>query len=172
MGIMDGNQKQEPMHYGEIYSVWQYSATAKGLVSCFELFKNHAGDGDLKKLLQEGINQAKQEIAECDTLLTNNGTTPAPSLPARPNVTLDDIPDGARFTDVEIAVHFAADISAGLLACSGVLGLAIREDIGAMFLKYHTTKANLGEKLLRLSKDKGWVITPPLQSKTPEPVGV
>lgn len=172
MGIMDGNQKEEPMHYGEIYNVWQFSTTAKGIVSCFEMYMNHAGDGDLKKLLQEGINLAKQEITECDSLLTNNGITPSATLPARPNVNLDDIPDGARLTDVEIAVHLAADISAGMVACSGIMGISLREDIAAMFLKFHTSKATLGEKVLRMSKSKGWIVPPPLQTKTPEPVGV
>ena len=36
MGILDGNQKHEPMHYGEVFSVWRYVAKAtkrEGLVN-------------------------------------------------------------------------------------------------------------------------------------------
>lgn len=49
MGILSGNPKNEPMHYGEIFSVWSASMLAKGMVSCYEAYLNHAGDKDLKK---------------------------------------------------------------------------------------------------------------------------
>lgn len=49
MGILSGNPKNEPMHYGEIFSVWTASTLAKGMVSCYEAYLNHAGDKDLKK---------------------------------------------------------------------------------------------------------------------------
>ena len=48
MGILSGNPKDEPMHYGEIFSVWETSMLAKGMVSCYEAYLNHAGDKDLK----------------------------------------------------------------------------------------------------------------------------
>lgn len=172
MGIMDGNPKNEPMHYGEIYHVWQFSTMAKGIVSCFQAYISHAGDQDLKKLLQDAIAQAKQEIMECDKLLTDNGITPMATLPERPVVHVEEIPTGARFTDMEIAAHLAADISAGLLACSEIIGLSLREDIGALFAKYHAAKTALGTRVLRTSKDKGWIAVPPLQTKKPEPVTV
>lgn len=50
------------------------------------------------------------------------------------------------------------------------MGQSIREDIGALFAKYHLTKTALGVKILELSKEKGWLIPPPLQVKRPETV--
>lgn len=170
MGILSGNPKDEPMHYGEISSVWQFSTMAKGAVSYYQAFVNHAGDKDLKRILGDLIDQAKLEIKECDALLTENGIAPAPVLPERPEVKLEDIPVGARFTDPEIAAHLATNISMGLTACSTAMGQCIREDIGALFAKYHVTKTALGVRILRMNKDKGWLIPPPLQVKRPEPV--
>ncbi|MGO4699483.1 DUF3231 family protein [Paenibacillus sp. 2TAB26] len=168
MGILSGNPKDEPMHYGEIFSVWQASTVAKGAVSCYQAYLNHAGDKDLKKILDALIDQAKMEIKECDTLLTDNGIASVPMMPERPSVKLEDIPVGARFSDPEIAAKIAADTSLGLVACSQVMGQSIREDIGALFAKYHLTKTALGVKILELSKEKGWLIPPPLQVKRPE----
>ncbi|KAF4326127.1 hypothetical protein G195_000172 [Phytophthora kernoviae 00238/432] len=168
MGILSGNPKNEPLHYGEIFSVWQCSMVAKGAVSCYQAFLNHAGDKDLKKLLDDLLDQAKLEIKECDTLLTENGIAPAPMLPERPPVKLDDIPAGARFTDPEIAAKLAADTSLGLVAASQVIGQSIREDIGALFAKYHVTKTALGVRILQMNKEKGWLVPPPLQIKRPE----
>ena len=170
MGILGGNPKDEPMHYGEIYNVWMSSTAAKGIVSCYQAYLNHAGDNDLKKILGDLIDQAKLEIKECDALLTNNGISPAPAMPERSPVKLEDIPAGARFTDPEIAAAISADSSLGLVACSQVMGQVIREDIGALFAKYHLARAALGARILQMNKEKGWLIPPPLQLKRPEPV--
>ncbi|MNJ60871.1 hypothetical protein D3C77_566320 [compost metagenome] len=89
-------------------------------------------------------------------------------MPEKPPVKLEDIPAGARFTDPEIAAKIATDTSAGLVACSQVMGQSIREDVGALFAKYHLSKAALGVKILQMNKEKGWLIPPPLQIQRPE----
>lgn len=164
-GILGGHPKDEPMHYGEIFSIWVNSTAAKGLISLYRLFQNHAGDGDLKDVLGDLINQAELESSECDALLKEAGITPAPTLPDRPEVKLEDIPAGARFTDMEIAAKIAADNAAGLVGCSTIMGQSIREDIGALFAKYHATKAAIGIKILHMNKKKGWLLPPPLHVK-------
>lgn len=168
MGILSGNPKEEPMHYGEIFHLWSFSSKAKLILSYYQAFWNHAGDDDLKKILSELKDQANLEIKECDKLITDNGFTPAPGYPKRPDVKLEDIPMGARFTDQEIAAALSADVSMGLVACSTIMGSSIREDIGALFAKYHATLTAISIKLLRLNKDKGWLVPPPLQTKRPE----
>ncbi|KRF03397.1 hypothetical protein ASG89_23455 [Paenibacillus sp. Soil766] len=170
MGILSGNPKDEPLHYGEIFSCWQASTVAKGAVSCYQAYLNHSGDKELKKILDDLIDQAKLEIKELDKILVENGLAPIPAFPERPSVKLEDIPVGARFNDPEISAIIAADTSLGLVACSQAMGQAIREDIGALFAKYHITKTALGLKILEMSKEKGWLIPPPLQIKRPETV--
>lgn len=169
-GILGGNSKDEPLHYGEIFGIWSASTVAKGTVSCYRAYLNHAGDHDLKKILSQLIDQAELEISECDSLLNDNGIAAAPLLPQRPEAKLEDIPVGARFTDPEIAAKIAGENAAGLVACSQVMGQSIREDVGALFAKYHLTKASLGMKILHMNKKKGWLIPPPLQVKRPEAV--
>lgn len=170
MGILSGNPKDEPMHYGEVFNVWQASTIAKGIVSCYQAFYYHAGDEDLKKTLVALIDQAKLEIKELDPLLTENGIAPTPTMPERPPVRLEDIPVGARFTDLEIVAAITADTAAGLVACSQAMGQSIREDIGALFAKYHLNKAAIAARILEMNKTKGWLVPPPLQLKRLEPV--
>lgn len=38
MGILSGNPKDEPMHFGEVSSVWTASTTAKAAVSFIKHF--------------------------------------------------------------------------------------------------------------------------------------
>jgi hypothetical protein len=103
MGILSGNPKDEPMHCGEISSAWSASTVAKGMVTCYQTYLNHAGDNDLKKLIEDCMDQAKLEIKELDKLLYDNGIAPAPMMADKPKVNIADIPVGARFADQEIA---------------------------------------------------------------------
>ncbi|MFC6332640.1 DUF3231 family protein [Paenibacillus septentrionalis] len=162
MGILSGNPKEQPLHYGEVYTLWMSSWGAKGSVSCYELYLNHAGDKDLKKIINDLLDQKKLEIKEIDAILLENGIAPPPVLPERPSVELDDIPVGARFTDPEIAAKLSVEASASLVGCSTAMGQSIREDIGALYGKYHLTMTALGLRILEMSKEKGWLMPPPL----------
>ena len=162
MGIMDGNPKNEPMHYGEVVGTWAYIGANNGLISGYELFINHAGDKDLIKLLQESIKMMKNENDDLLKLLKVNGVTPPPSLPERPNASAEEIPVGAKFSDQEISATVSINVGQGLVSCSEVMGQCLREDIAVMFGKYHTERAFFGAKMLRLNKEKGWLVYPPL----------
>ncbi|MNH81576.1 hypothetical protein D3C81_1558010 [compost metagenome] len=168
MAILGGNPKDEPLHYGEIFGVWQFSTKSKAALSGYQAFMYHAGDKDLKKIIEDIIDQASREIKEANELLLANGIPPVPALPERPPADLEEIPVGARFTDPEIAASIAASISMGIIECSQIIAISIREDVGALFLKNHGLKAALGARVLRMLKEKGWLIPPPLLIKRPE----
>ncbi|KRD83855.1 hypothetical protein ASE51_28250, partial [Bacillus sp. Root147] len=104
----------------------------------------------------------QQEMKSIETLLKENGVGLPPTPPERPEVCLDDIPVGARVQDPEVAAAISMNIAAGLVACSQLIGQSIREDIAAMFAQIHMQKVALGGKFLRLNKEKGWLIPPPL----------
>lgn len=66
--------------------------------------------------------------------------------------------------DPEIAAALSKEIAGGLVACSTMIGQSIREDIAMMFGQFHTQKAALGAKVLKLNKEKGWLVPPPTAS--------
>lgn len=162
MGILSGNPQNEPMHYGEVFATWSAFLSAKSLIACYQTKLNHAGDEDLRKLLVEAMEQAHQESKQIEVLLKENGIGLPPTPPERPKACLEEIPVGARFMDQEIAASLGLDLAAGLVTCSQVIGQCIREDIAMMFGQFHLQKATLSGKVLRLNKEKGWLIPPPL----------
>lgn len=172
MGILSGNPQNEPMHYGEVFGVWSYLTVTKGLLAGYQTFINHTGDKDLRTFLEDMTQNMKQEIEQIENLLKNNGIGLPPSPPERPTTTLESIPVGARFNDPEIAARVTLDIAAGLVSCSQIMGQSIREDIATMFGQFHMSKATYGARLLRINKDKGWLVPPPLHLQTPEPAHV
>ncbi len=162
MGILSGNPQNEPLHYGEVFGVWSYVLSAKGMLVGYQTFANHTGDNDLKRLVTEAIDGLKQEIVQTEALLKANGIALPPTPPERPVANREDIPVGARFNDPEISASLSKDIAAGLVVCSGIIGQSIREDVAMIFTQFHAAKLTLGAKVLRLNKEKGWIIPPPL----------
>ena len=69
MGKMDGNPKEEPMHYGEVFATWTYLMQEKGMIASYQTMVNHTGDEDLKSLLEETIKMGKSEAKEVEALL-------------------------------------------------------------------------------------------------------
>ncbi|MHB1256029.1 MAG: DUF3231 family protein [Dethiobacteraceae bacterium] len=65
-----------------------------------------------------------------------------------------------------MAGFIASEISAGLIASSTIMGSSIREDIAATFAQLHTKKVQYGLILLRMMKEKGWLVAPPLHKPT------
>lgn len=168
MGILSGNPQNEPMHYGEVFGVWMYLATTKGLIAGYQTALNHTGDHDLKSFLEDITRSMKQEVEQLDELLKVNGIGLPPTPPDRPVANLESIPAGARLNDPEIATGVSRDIAAGLLTCSQIMAQSIREDIGMLFGQYHVAKAQFGLRLLRILKEKGWLVPPPLHMQAPE----
>lgn len=168
MGILSGNPKDEPMHYGEVYGAWMHLSVNHGLIAGYQTFVNHIGDEDLKKLVLEAIEALKEEKRQVEELLKTNGIGLPPAPPERPVAHLEDIPPGARFSDPEISASVSKDVAQGLVASSTMIGQSIREDIATMYGQFHMAKAQFGFKMLKLNKTKGWLVPPPLQVKSTE----
>ncbi|HJV46245.1 MAG TPA: DUF3231 family protein [Bacillota bacterium] len=168
MGILSGNPQNEPMHYGEVSGVWGYLLTEKALYAQYQVYLNHCGDKELHNFIQDCITSKKQCIEQVENLLKANGVALPPTPPDRPVASIESIPAGARINDPEVAGAISRDIALGLVACSSIMGQCIREDIAAMFGQFHVTTAQFGVRLLRLNKQKGWLVVPPLHVQTPE----
>ena len=162
MGIFTGNPKDEPLHYGEVFSIWTNLATGYGMIAGYQTFYNHAGDQDLRKMIEDFIQCARDEVKQLEKILKTNGVALPPAPPERPEARVENIPPGARFNDPEISAALSMDVAAGLVSCSQVMGMTMREDIGLLYAQFHTKKTQLGAKLLRQNKEKGCLILPPL----------
>ena len=113
MGILNGNPKEEPLHYGEVFDLWSSVLVGNGMIAGYQTMMNHAGDDDLKKLLMEAIDICQQKRKQVEELLKENGIGLPPASPELPEACLEDIPVGARIPDPAIAATLSAEIAAG-----------------------------------------------------------
>src|SRR5699024_12303693 len=78
---------------------------------------------------------------------------------------LHDIPAEARLLDAEIDTLVQKELLNGLMICSYITGIASHEDIRTLFEDFHTQKATYEQKLLAITKEKGWYVSPPINIK-------
>ncbi len=81
MGILGGNPKDEPLHYGEVFSVWSGLIADYGMISGYQTFYNHAGDEDLKKIIEDIIETCRDEVKQLEKILKTNGVALPPASP-------------------------------------------------------------------------------------------
>ena len=166
MGILSGNPQQEPLHYGEIFNLWSNVTMAKGHFDLYQTFVNHCGDKELRHFLQQVIESTIQPaIKQMEQLLVEAEVNVPPTPAQRPSVTVEQIPSGARVQDGQIAAIVASDIGVCLTAYSAAIAQSIREDVGTLFATLHVKKVTDGATLLRLMKEKAWIVPPPLQKE-------
>ncbi|WP_026694990.1 DUF3231 family protein [Peribacillus kribbensis] len=166
MGILNGNPKDEPLHSGEVYYLWNHLFETKAFLVSLQVFINHTGDHDLKLFLGDLKDNCLQQGAQqVEVILKETGIRLPPAPPDRPNVEVQDIPAGARFNDPEISAMVLKEVHAGMLTASLVMGLSVRKDITEMYGDLHNQLAEYAAKLLDVNKDKGWIVPPPLMVK-------
>lgn len=166
MGKQNMNPENLPLHAGEVFHLWSYLFDAKEYLVTLQVFINHTEDEDLNTFLDDLYeNSLTPEEQQVESLLKETGIRLPPSPPDRPNVELQDIPAGARFNDPEIASLVKRELISSRVMCSYITGIASREDIAEMFEEFHTLRAEYEGKLLKITKEKGWFVPPPINIK-------
>ena len=164
--MLNQNQQAEPFHSGEIYHLWSFLLRTKEYLVTLQVLNNHTGDEDLKNFLDDIYeNGYTPEEEQVENILKNAGIRLPPAPPDRPNVEVEDIPAGARFNDPEIASLVQRELMVSKMTCSFIMGICVQEDIKSLFGEFHTLKEEYDLKLAKLSKEKGWTISPPINIK-------
>ncbi|MFD2046511.1 DUF3231 family protein [Ornithinibacillus salinisoli] len=166
MGVLGGKQEDEPLHAGEVFHLWSYLFHTKALLVTMQVFINHTGDHDLKTFLEDLLESGfTQEAQQIEALLKETGIRLPPAPPDRPNVEVQDIPAGARFNEAEIALLVQKELVTGKITGSYIMGISNREDIREMIGDFHAQREENEVKLLQIMKEKGWLVSPPINIK-------
>jgi hypothetical protein len=158
---MDG--EKPPLHIGEAFNLWYYLGGVAQSKRSAEVGYNTALDEDLKAVLHELIHQVHNPIIEELTQFLRNESVSLPNTtPEKPTTgNFKDIPEGAKFTDSEIANAINWNESMGIqIAVRGIIE-STRADVGAMFAKYQMMKLTWALTMRQLLQKRGWLVIPP-----------
>lgn len=156
----------EPFHSGEVFHLWSYLYNTKSFIVTLQILINHTEDQALSDFLDDLLeNGFKEEEQQVEAILKEAGIRLPPAPPNRPNVEIQDIPAGARFHDPEIVNVVYNELMTSKLMCTYLMGMSNQEDIRTLFDEFHTLKAESDLQLTTISKEKGWIVSPPINIK-------
>lgn len=161
-----GELEEEPLNHGEVFAIWRYLTFVNGALIEYQTFLNHVGDKDLKAYLDEITSgPIRYLIREFEAILKAKGIALPPAPPEKPFTSFDTIPEGARVGDREIVAAIFRNISFALMILSQVIPLCTHEDLKNVFSEIFIMMKNYDAIILKMRKDKGWLLQPPLHYK-------
>jgi hypothetical protein len=151
-----------PLHTGEVMNIWTFYLFVDEAKRFCRLSMNHSADKELLHMLEDVIYHLEDPmISKLGEFMQTNGIpipdTSAQKSPTEPN----DIPSGAKMTDVEISNFLSVKLATGLVFCTRGTAESTRNDVGMMFTEFYTQKLVFTTKLKQLMKKRGWLKVPP-----------
>ncbi|WP_108670303.1 DUF3231 family protein [Peribacillus acanthi] len=158
--LLDGEKK--PLHVGEVMNLWFYLTGTEQTLRGDQISYNIVQDEELKEKLKDIIeNVHRPMVNELQEFFRKEGIPLPNTTPEKPFGDYRSIPDGAKFTDEEIANFLAYNLVVGINAATRGLTEAVRTDVGYMFMKYQMMKVTFALTLKELMIRKGWIKIPP-----------
>lgn len=157
--FVDG--KKKPLNVLEVSNLWFFLGITNNTMRNEELAYNIAQDNELKQKLKDAENIHKTIAEEISKLLKEEGVPLPQDTPEKPSGVFQDIPEGAKLTDEEIANLISFNLLLGVNYASRGLTESIRADVGLLFFKVIIKKTALGLTLKQLLDKNNWLRVPP-----------
>ncbi|MDT2047041.1 DUF3231 family protein [Priestia flexa] len=153
--------KHEPLHIGEAMGCWLYFTALTEEIPAIETSLHTTTDETLLELAHESKLLALTQRNKLKEFMLHEGI-PLSDIPAqKPESDPYQIPPGVRATDSEIANLISAKVASNIIMCSTNISQSIRNDVGMLWLKFHSEKVAFGFKVKETQREKGWLKKPP-----------
>ncbi|WP_231882773.1 DUF3231 family protein [Bacillus sp. VT 712] len=149
--------KHEPLHIGEAMGCWLYFTTLTEEIPAVETSLHTTTDKTLLELAHESKLLALTQRDKLKEFMLQEGI-PLSDIPApKPKSDPHQIPLVVRATDSEIANLMAESVASNIIMCSTNISQSIRNDVGMLWLKFHSEKVAFGFKVKETQREKGWL---------------
>ncbi|WP_409300804.1 DUF3231 family protein [Peribacillus sp. SCS-155] len=155
------NEKKKPLHIGEVMACWTYLTTLEYALSFEEIGLNTTTDEEVTNMLNDAIKLCHGQAKELRDFLVHEGVALPNGPEPRPDSNPNDVPNGVRMTDDEIANSVSIKIAAAVVKCAASQSESIRTDVGLMFLKFQAQHISFALTLKALMEKRGWLKVPP-----------
>lgn len=150
---------KEPANYIEAGLLYQIIITGRYHVSILTILHNHAKDPELMQIIKDALdNLSEKTIKDCeDFLLTEDAMIPSVRFPERLLESAQDIPSGAHFSDMEIAMALVNIHGASQMVLLATINQCYHLDIGSKLRIQLNVALDWGYRLLQLMLHRGWL---------------
>lgn len=150
-----------PLHVGEVMNCWTYLALLREAISFEQIGLNMTTDPELIEFIEKAIAGASSQEKRLSDFLQKEGVTLPPSSESKPKSEPNSVPLGTKFTDDEISNIVSVKLAASIVACAGGAAQSVRNDVGAMFIKFQEEAMTFGLICKSMMKKRGWIKIPP-----------
>lgn len=155
------DEPKPPLHLGEVMAFWTYQALLEEAATYEMIALNMTDDHDLHGAVSDAIQMCRQQGDRLRVFLQEEGVPLPPVSEAKPKSDPLAVPMGVKLLDSEIANGVALKVVSAITLCASGVTQAIRDDVGAMWLRFQAEQLIYGVTLKKLMKKRGWLKIPP-----------
>ncbi|OAT81279.1 DUF3231 family protein [Desulfotomaculum copahuensis] len=156
--IITRKDDQSSLDAGEAHQLWAVLRLRYDTVELIDLFLNHAGDSDLKVLLQRGLN--KVVMPQINKLEESMNHYKIP-LPARPPKSINTPTNQEVIRDEMIFRVTLAGSQTALHVHIKTILIATNDALRNMFMGFMTDELHLYDDMVKYGKVKNWLGSAP-----------
>src|SRR3984893_10056417 len=156
------NEPKTPLHTGEVTACWLYFTAMNEAIRYEQDGLHTSTDDEVIEMLNDAIKSCGSQINSLEQFMLKEGIPLPVLLPSsKPESKPDAIPQGVKMTDDEIANGVSAKVALMIIQCANAQAYSVRNDVGLLFVEFHTELLTFGTTLKTLMKKRGWLRVPP-----------
>lgn len=165
MGLVTKTDK--PLHVGEVMNLWKILDAFEHGHAMIQGLLNHTADPELKRCMESFLKDFEGVwMTRVKQFMQNHGIPLAPAGTDKPKADEREVPNGAKFTDPEIATFLAAKVVAGTGIVQHALLECLNYDLATMLLELEVAAYRQGFVIREIMERRGWLAVPPLWRAT------
>ncbi|MDQ0861937.1 DUF3231 family protein [Bacillus sp. V2I10] len=166
MKSMTVQDKDQPLHVGEVMACWIYLAGLELAKVSVQSAINTTEDDELKAILEEDMKLGTSQRKQLHDFMIKEGITLPPAPEDMPISDPNSIPLGVKLTDDMIANELSLKIISLIMKAAGAASESIRTDVGLLFVQFQAEKLAFATRLKHLMRKRGWIKVPPFYVPT------
>ncbi|MGM7722985.1 DUF3231 family protein [Metabacillus sp. Hm71] len=161
MKSMTVQDKDQPLHVGEVMSCWIYLAGLELSKVSVQAGIHTTTDNELKAILEEDMKLGASQRERLHDFMIKEGIPLPPAPEDMPVSDPNSVPLGVKLTDDVIANELSLKIISLIMRAAGASSESIRTDVGLLFVQFQAEKLAFATRLKHLMRKRGWIKVPP-----------
>ncbi|MEK3720655.1 DUF3231 family protein [Paenibacillus sp. FSL H8-0034] len=160
-GSLMDEEPVPPLHVGEVMSLWMLLTIYEEGQIVYKVALNTTTDPELRHAIEEAFKQSMEDVKMIKDFMIKEGV-PLPSVAqGKPDSKSDDIPQGVKFTDEELANLIIGKVAACIALCGQAVSQCLRTDVALILLSSMGNLLKYSAPYRSMMRKRGWIKTPP-----------
>ncbi|MFD0694163.1 DUF3231 family protein [Paenibacillus sp. GCM10027628] len=132
---MTDEEPVPPLHVGEVMSLWTLLTIYEEGQIIYKIALNTTSDPELRHAIENAVKESMEDVVMIKNFLIKEGVALPPVSAEKPDSDPDNISQGVKFTDEEIANLIIGKITTSIALCGQGVSQCLRTDVGLIILR-------------------------------------